>query len=339
MGKVIGVVKFAKGYRVGGPAPSIPQFTLLRALASAASQVSASGLLKEILSGNVFSTDVLPAVEASGCLKALLPLPRALAKACEALVGFRPSFATASFMSSLARACTSAGRASVLRCLEEAVKDERVAEGAKEVLGEAEPVILARGDEYKALGRNALEPPVASAFEQHNTIDRVTGAASPYTLVAARPRHPMAVALQVPDGLEKEVAGALELLGEMGIGGARSRGWGRFEVLGSVRLCDEDLRALESAIPITGAGGGRAYALLGELRLSDAVVKALDLRSSAPEPREIYGLAPPAIPFSFAALAAGSLVRVVGRLRPQDLVYVLGEGSAFPFTALAMGGA
>ncbi|MGC8543222.1 MAG: type III-A CRISPR-associated RAMP protein Csm4 [Vulcanisaeta sp.] len=83
-----------------------------------------------------------------------------------------------------------------------------------------------------------------------NVIDRVTNAAVPFTVTAIMPTTEMAILMQVcEDGsgkqgeqLVKVLEDAIKVLGEVGIGGERSVGYGRFRLL-EFRDFDGDLNA------------------------------------------------------------------------------------------------
>jgi CRISPR type III-A-associated RAMP protein Csm4 len=91
-----------------------------------------------------------------------------------------------------------------------------------------------------------------------NVIDRVTNAAVPFATATVMPMTEMAILMQIrKEGFESHIKDALKVLGEVGIGGERSVGYGRFELvdftdfgddLGSVRI----KLGSESAYYVTG---------------------------------------------------------------------------------------
>jgi CRISPR-associated protein Csm4 len=97
----------------------------------------------------------------------------------------------------------------------------------------------------------------------------------------------MLLLIDSPTQLDDRVEAILRLLGELGIGGLRSRGLGRFTVE-RVRLTAEDEQALGMVVPFSKAGHGYLLSL-GELPLSNA----LDWKHSFFETHMIAGYVGP----------------------------------------------
>jgi hypothetical protein len=149
----------------------------------------------------------------------------------------------------------------------------------------------------------ASSPSLELVTEYRNSIDRVTGSADLFTVAGYKPSSLLWFAIKSDkEDLLYHVDSLLTFLEETGIGGYRSRGWGRFRLV-EASVDDGDLRVLEQ---YTGWVVGRLHAALA------SVYKGYDPDRSFGFLRVIAGVAGP--PFdehqlpAIRALDVGSLV-------------------------------
>lgn len=241
---------FSKGYHVGWRRPEriVDHTTLLRALTSVAYSLGDGWLVEEIASGRLPATALLPAIPVGSCVKLLAPFPVLPARVKASKLGVSwITLHSAHEVVELAQRCARASSWPVLSGTRDKVVVECKGGGDKLELNVWRGIACAPGDEYKLLRERSEAP--ARLFEElveyHNRIDRVTGAADLYRLSGWAPRTPLWLAVKGEEGVLRHIEAALEALGELGIGGYRSRGWGSFKLSRNLKPCDLDVEVLE----------------------------------------------------------------------------------------------
>lgn len=160
-----------------------------------------------------------------------------------------------------------------------------------------------------------LDPPswILSKTDIHlNRIDRVTGSADVYKITCFKPHTKMGIIIQ---GEEEDVELAkklLAILSNMGIGGYRSRGYGKFR-LSQGKLCDEEILLTSERRSYKG--------LLGSYVFNQYIV---DVRESFINKKVIEGYAgPPYDSYTLPRLeyiGAGSIVKTLGPIEIQEYI-------------------
>lgn len=354
MPRLFSIVEFTKGYRVNPRNPEllVASHLLLRSLASISSRIGKSRVFGAIEGLGVYSSSLLPLLRSrDGCYKVVLPIGRVLRKLCDSVLGLEPSYITLGAANSIVDTChDSSSVVELIRCVSGVLEGLKEAasrlktEEARVVLQHRYTVakvakVLALRDEVEKLGNEVFEEPLRLAVEVRNVIDRVTAAANPFVVMGIRAFRELVALIGMPDGLEGELIDCLELLGETGIGGGRSRGWGTFRLCRDSRLCSDDERILAKASEVSRLDLGGYYMLLGTLPI---VASSLDPRESLLEVRDISGFLPSSDIVSRLYVAtAGSVIRLRKPLPPDELMVKvrLGEGSYsfYPFTTFAIG--
>lgn len=113
-----------------------------------------------------------------------------------------------------------------------------------------------------------------------NRIDRVTGSADLYKITCYKPSTKLGVILQGDDQSVDYAKKLFMFLSQLGIGGLRSRGFGRFKIT-SGEVCDKEL--------LIHTPTGSFHALLGSYILSDDV----DIENSYINKKILEGIAGP----------------------------------------------
>lgn len=312
------LISFTKGFRIGYHKPELspPAMTLLRAMASVASMIGDTPLLDSILNGYVATSAMLPLTRVGDQFKPLVPLDLSITKHLSKCVAKKSGVslprkvkpyitlaATIALVRSFDASARERGRPSIEDVAERLV-------GVVEVKrAEDEKVVICEKEEAARLaGSVEIEVP-KSASEHRNTIDRLTGAARPFVVTYASVKN-MSLLIDAPAQLDDQLSKVLRLLGEVGVGGLRSRGLGRFAIE-RAKLSPDDERALERVVPFNMARRGRYLLALGELPLSS---DALDWRSSFFEAHIISGyMGPPYAQALYGPLVVtrpGALIKV-----------------------------
>ncbi len=155
--------------------------------------------------------------------------------------------------------------------------------------------------------RTPSQPFVEEALTS-TSVDRSSQAALPYPRRRIRPAAGCDGLLiaQLPDGLEELFRSALALLGDSGLGGERSHGWGLFES----HPFDLEKTSLLQAL----TGNGRHY---------------LNLGAFLPHDDEIQRIEGMALPYGYALWKLRGYVGTSDTLKPT--VTCLAHGSLLPF--------
>lgn len=222
---------FETPYHVGWREPEaiIDHSTILRALISVASSIGDEKLVNAVKELKVRASAVLPTAKGEdGRVRLLAPLPVLPRMVRLSKLGIKWATLTAVRSIALfATRCAEAkgvpyvasarGGAITIRCTgSDDVLELRYGRGVVKPGGE--PSI-------------AEEPQLRRVLHYFNVIDRATGSADLYPFAGFEATSPMWIAVDAPNGFEQHIEPLLSLLGELGIGGRRSRGWGRFRVV------------------------------------------------------------------------------------------------------------
>jgi CRISPR-associated protein Csm4 len=248
----VALLTFEKGYHVGWRRPReiVDHSTVLRALIYLAHITGSERCARLLESGGLEVSALLPALPVGGGYVRLLtvfPYLPCLGKASR----FRGLYTTLPALEALMRfagECHEAKGVPAAREVDEVTGVKLYcAGGVREVrappLGLRGRVVCLEGSECGEFQDHAVPRFVELVSEHRNRIDRVSGAADVFVLYGVRPATPMWLALRGSDEALSCASGLLELLQHTGIGGLRSRGWGRFR-LEEPKLRGSDLEIL-----------------------------------------------------------------------------------------------
>jgi len=107
-----------------------------------------------------------------------------------------------------------------------------------------ERIVCMDGDDCRLLGKPRL-PLFEKIEEYHNRIDRVTGSADLFRLEGWKANTPLWVCFEGSSEALSHIEPLLKILGELGLGAYRSRGWGAFKVVEGIEPCDVDVKVLD----------------------------------------------------------------------------------------------
>jgi len=266
----VALLGFERGYHVSWRKPRevIDHSTVLRALVYLAHLTGSERCAELIESGGLAASALLPALPVGeGYVRPLAAFPYipCLGKASR----FRGLYTTLPALRNLmefVRECHGAGGVPVATGADEelgvslsCIGRSRSIKGPP--LGLREGVVCLESGDCADVSVYATTRFTEVVLEHRNRLDRISGAADVFVLYGARTRTPLWLALH---GDEDSLACAerlLEVLQHTGIGGLRSRGWGRFRALNELKLKDEDQRVLNLQI---GWAPGLVY-LLGTM--------------------------------------------------------------------------
>lgn len=320
-------VEFKSPYHVGWRTaePLIEGLTLHRALVSASALAGgACGDASNIVS-ELRVSSMLPLAEDSerGCYKLLAPLPPVPSRI--QLKKKRLRWAT---LRALVRLAGLAERAPPYIVDLDESRRTLVVEPSNRVCN-----LHFTGEVVHECDETIKTPPsILRSLEVHvNRMDRSTSAADVFRVAGYMPM--VKVGVVVEGGIADCCVELLRLLGELGIGGLRSRGFGRFEV-SSGELCDDDLK-LVSSNPSSGH-----VVLLGSYPLDRHLV---DVSKSMINRRLLSGYSGPphdahVLPH-MNYMGAGSILSIRGQLVPVVVqVKTSHLGAVIPFIPVLAGG-
>ncbi len=248
------LLEFEAPYHVGWRRPRalIDHTTVLRALASTAYMVGEEGVGDGVRDGLVASTSILPTARAGGEVIPLAPFPALPLKAGK--LRKERYFIPLKDLREVVRGVSECvkgggvpyvdyadveGREFLLLCGDE------VKAHLHEVAGAGEGVNVVSVKEGVTLNSTTG---ISEVKQFKNRVDRVSGAADVYDLRGYVAKGVMWVGVEV-DGIPvSKVRELMKVLGMLGIGAYRSRGWGRFRVLGELELSDVDARFLKGEV-------------------------------------------------------------------------------------------
>ena len=271
------LISFNKGFRIGHKPEFLPPaITCLRAMASVAAMAGDTELLNSILNGDISASVMLPLARYNDGFKPLVHLNRGIAIYFSRYIAEKSGM---SFSKKVKPYFTLAAAAALVKSFNASLNEhgwpelrdvaEKLASIVEIKKTEGDEIILCEKREATQLRDINIKietPKLAS--EHRNSIDRLTGAAKPFVIAYMSAKN-MLLLIDSSTQLDDRVETTLKLLGELGIGGLRSRGLGRFTVE-RVRLTAEDEQTLGMVVPFSKARHG--YLLtLGELPLSNAL--------------------------------------------------------------------
>jgi len=352
MERLYQAVEFEKGYRINNKKPEliVDAHTLLRSIMSIASLIGKYDVFKSIANLEVYSTALLPLIKnGDGCYKVLLPINKHLGKICSQVLNREPKYMTLSVVNYLTIKCSnSSNMIELMKCLKEALnsgvviqpaKDEEITLLQHKFRRKYVANTLVLTDEVDGFGHEVFKEPVEVVVEEHNVLDRISGGAEPYIVSGVRTFSRFIFVIELPDNVIDDFRVCLKVLKEIGLGGDRSKGWGRFKLRDDTIICDKDLEVLRKISKVTQLHAGKYYVLLGGLSPN---VSGLDLYESLYELREVVGYLPTSdvIPQLYV-VNAGSLMKLERTIDESKLILRLKTSldyeSLFPITTFALG--
>ena len=257
-------LEFRRGYHVGWRYAEriVDHATVVRGLVSIAYSLGLQSLAEELARGVVTASALLPALRLNEHYRLLAPFPPlpstvklsklgiewATLPAIRKLLEFSNEWARSNGFLLLAGV---EGERILIDCCQDSCRESRRLE-----LVIAGSIACSNENDCRGLPRDRLE--LFKAIEEtHNRIDRATGSADLYRVRGYMPTIPLWLGLVGDEDVLDKVSGLLKLLGEIGLGGYRSRGWGLFRILEDVDVSSSDESLLHACL-----GWRRDYNLL-----------------------------------------------------------------------------
>lgn len=161
-----------------------------------------------------------------------------------------------------------------------------------------------------------------------NRIDRVTNAADVYKVSAYRPLINLGVVLQGEDNYVDKAVEVLNLLGELGVGGIRSRGYGRFTTeIG--KLCNENFYRAQKVGRLVILG---SYLFSDHIDYSKSLINKRNIAGFAGPPHDAYIL--PYVDY----IGSGSIIYAKQPLKPKTYeVKTSSIGALLVFNPVTLG--
>ena len=246
--KVVTLV-FDKGYHVGWREPRrvVDHTTVMRALIYV-SHIAGAGKCAELLTrGELEASALLPTIVVGREARLLAPFPKipCLGKASR-IRGLFVTLSTLKQMVSYIAKCVSGGGTPVAREAQDKIDVDCVG-------GSVQPLELYRvkgvaclANECNALAPYTPEELYELVVEYRNRIDRLSGSADVYEVYGVKPLTPLWLALRGGEEAIRCGISLLELLQRFGIGGLRSRGWGKFTLNLQPQINPNDLDVLNT---------------------------------------------------------------------------------------------
>jgi hypothetical protein len=280
---VINAIEFTKGYHVGWSRSEeiIDHITILRGLIATLAMTQDHESIGRIINGELKSTAVFPLHTCKGVGKLLVRLP-----ASPHGPGVKKGIVKWSTLPAIRRVlefyekCDSLGGFPLLKSIEDGAVYEcrdrdtlRYYDEEKfRVVGDPRILCIEGGDCQHICHdkRHYYE----YFDEVHARIDRVSGASDVYRLTGIKALVPLWLALiSTSEAILDKAVNTLRLLGDIGLGGYRSRGLGRFRLL-DVKLAIEDIEVLKKNTFLDKPG--YVY-LLGSYPITEDAVKLFDI--------------------------------------------------------------
>jgi len=244
--KVVALV-FDKSYHVGWREPRriVDHTTILRALTYVSHLTGAEKCADLLTHGELEASALLPAITIGREIRLLAPFPKipCLGKASR-IRGLFTTLATLKQVVNYIAKCISGEGAPVARESQDKIIVDCVG-------GSIQPLELYRVKGVACIANecNALVPYTPEEFyelvtEYKNRIDRLSGSADVYDVYGIKPLTPLWLALRGSEEAIRCGVNLLEVLQRFGIGGLRSRGWGRFRLELGFAIRSEDLEVL-----------------------------------------------------------------------------------------------
>jgi len=261
--------------RLHSPLEIVDSFTVLRALMDVASKAGFASVFDSIANGRLAASSILPAVRSNGCYRLLAPISAVPATPEKVLreLAFAP-------LHVIREAVLEPYSKLPERCLPLRVVLDGGKPGVRIRCGDRESSY----PRYLFYSRSDLFRRVE---ETRSRIDRITAAADLYKIRAVMPLTELWIAFSEPVN-EANLRSAIELLGMIGVGAAKSRGTGKFE-LADGEPCKEDVEALADLETLSRSFSSGPVMLLGSYipQPEDSYSPSLSIVA----PNRIYGSA------------------------------------------------
>uniref|UniRef100_A0A7C5UVC2 CRISPR system Cms protein Csm4 n=1 Tax=Ignisphaera aggregans TaxID=334771 RepID=A0A7C5UVC2_9CREN len=250
----VSILLFEKGYHVGWREPRkiIDHATVLRALIYIAHLSSSKKCARLLENGGLFASALLPVLKTdSGCLKLLSPFPHipCIGKATR----IRSLYTTLSALFNILQfvlECHNGGGVPMVIGIDEEAEimvSCISGKGAKAPkLKVVKSVVCLGNVDCNTVLNYAISEFFDRISEHRNRIDRISGAADVFMLHGINTQTPLWLAFSGDSEAIECAETILEMLQHFGIGGFRSRGWGRFRQITDAKPCSEDENILKS---------------------------------------------------------------------------------------------
>jgi len=247
----VAVIEFDKGYHVGWREPRkiVDHTTILRALIYIAHLINATKCIEVLSKGELEASALLPAInDSEGQLRLLVPFPKipCLGKAGRV----RRLFITLSTLRKVLNYIAKCGKDGGIPVTQEGITTDEITVQCVEV--EREALVLKKVKEVACMDKECdnmvmqlPEELFSVVSEYRNRIDRLSGAADVFEVYGVKPYTPLWLALRGNEETVKCSIKCLEALQIFGLGGLRSRGWGRFRAITDAKVNPEDREVLE----------------------------------------------------------------------------------------------
>lgn len=284
-------INFSKGYHIGWKRAEkiIDHVTILRALINLAYNLDDQVLIKNIMDGKILATAMMPTLPNKDYSRLLVPFPTIPSLIKTSKLGI--TWATlylAHKITCFAQKCDDNGGKPLLKGLRKdglTITCEKTEEPFSLTIDVKNKIACLKGDDCDSLpiiNRDLFE----KIKEYHNRIDRVTGATDVYEINGWKPNIPLWLGIESDENILGHVENLLVILGELGIGAYRSRGWGWFRLVRDIKIHKIDKEIIDKYI-----GWRTGYnTLLGSIPPDD---KWMDLEKSYAKTRTITGIAGP----------------------------------------------
>ncbi|OYT37411.1 MAG: hypothetical protein B6U89_07330 [Desulfurococcales archaeon ex4484_58] len=252
-------VKFRTPYHVGWREirSIIDHTTILRALIYISSIIGLEGFIKYIKKGNLRATALLPLVKTDETYRLLTIFPRLPSKVKVTKLGVK--WITLSGLKTLLDHTTKCIKDEGISFIREKTDSSlKITCFNRELTHEKDQLELSilkkKTDKSPTSIVDSMngktkfveeEPIFKDIFSYRNRIDRITGSADPFILLGYLPENFLWLYFKSNEDRFKTVFELLKLLGEMGLGAYRSRGWGRFYLIEDLDVDQGDLEVLE----------------------------------------------------------------------------------------------
>jgi hypothetical protein len=280
---VINAIEFTKGYHVGWTRSEeiIDHITILRGLIATLAMMQEHDSIGRIINGELKTTSVFPIHICKGVGKLLARMPASPhgPSIKKERVRWSTLPATRRVLEFYEK-CDSLGGFPLLKSIEEGVVYEcrdkdtlRYYDEEKfKVVGDPR-ILCIEGDDCEHICHDKRH--YYEYFDEvHARIDRVSGSSDVYRLTGIKALAPLWLALiSTSEAILDKAVKALRLLGDIGLGGYRSRGLGRFKLL-DVKLADEDIEVLKKNTLLNRPG--YVY-LLGSYPIIEDAIKLFDI--------------------------------------------------------------
>lgn len=245
----VAVLVFDKGYHVGWREPKriVDHTTILRALIYTAYLTGSERCAELVIRGELEASALLPTTTVGKELRLLAPFPKipCLGKAAR----IRGSFITLSTLKQVMDFVTKCASEKGVPIVQE-VQIDRIAINCT-TSSAVKPLELKRvkgvvcvDGECSEIAPHIPEELFTFVTEYRNRIDRLSGSADVYEVYGVKPFTPLWLAFRGSEEAIKCSLNLLEALQKFGIGGLRSRGWGRFRLELDLTIRSEDLEVL-----------------------------------------------------------------------------------------------